>query len=154
MAETRGTDGVIKVKATKAADGTAISGETMTALLHVTNFTLEETTETIDVTTMGDGQRVILATFQGFSGTVDGYWDASDTGLGHAADEDPAVRAGRTVEFELYPAGEGGASNVAYYSGSAIVTSVSRTASFDGAVEYSMAFDGTGALGFVHEGDS
>tara|TARA_X000001382_G_scaffold124942_1_gene109957 strand:+ start:4396 stop:4860 length:465 start_codon:yes stop_codon:yes gene_type:complete len=154
MAETRGTDGVIKVKAVKDAAGTAITGQTMTALLHVTNFTLEETTETIDVTTMGDGVRAILATFQGFSGTVDGYWDAADTGLGHQADNDPVVKAGSTIEFELYPAGEAGASNVAYYNGSAIVTSVSRTASFDGAVEYSLAFDGTGALSFSHEGDS
>jgi predicted secreted protein len=44
----------------------------------------------------------------------------------------------------LYPAGDG--SGNAYYQGDAIVTSITRSASFDGAVEYSIAFDGTGDL--------
>ena len=34
----------------------------------------------------------------------------------------------------------------AYYAGDAIVTSIARSASFDGAVEYSISFDGTGDL--------
>ena len=141
---TKGVDGVVKI---------APTGGTVVALLNVTSFTLEETTETLDVTNMGSSNnaREILATFQSFSGTVDGYWSANDTNIGHDDDDDsevgdnvdttPAVRAGAKIDFELYPTG----SDV-YYSGSAIVTSVSRSASYDGAVEYSLAFDGTGPL--------
>ena len=130
MSEQKGIDGVVKV----GSD----------AILNVTSFTLEETTETIDVTSMGDGNRVVLPTFVGFSGSIDGYWDADDALLNHTGVVEPVIRAGETITFELYP--EGTASTALYYSGSAIVASVTRSASFDGAVEYSIAFEGTGNL--------
>jgi len=152
MAETRGTDGVVKFQATANPDGSAIS-DSMTAVLHVTSFSLTEQTETIDVTSMGDSSRSIIASFQNFNGSVDGYWDTADTNLGHDADTDPVVKAGHTISFELYPGGDAG-SDAIYYNGSAIVTEVTRTASFDGAVQYSLSFEGTGALGFVAEDDS
>jgi len=153
MAEIKGVEGVVKV---------APNGSTKYALLHVTAFTLEETSETIDVTTMGDTSRAILSTFRGFSGTVDGYWDDNDVNLGHDADTadttlpdsadgadvvstSPRVKAGDRIDFEVYPAGTG----ASYYSGDAIVTSISRSASFDGAVEYSIAFEGTGDLTYA-----
>jgi len=122
MSEIKGVNGVVKV---------GPNGGTVYALLHVTSFNLEETSETIDVTTMGDTSRSILSTFRGFSGTVDGYWDDNDVNLGHDADSadttvpDSAdgadvvgttsrIRVGDTIDFELYPAGTGGS----YYSGS------------------------------------
>lgn len=138
MAEQKGIDGIVKID---AKDGTPA------AVLNVTAFTLEETTETIDVTSMGDGNRVILPTFVGFSGSVDGYWDADDGKLNHTGVAEPVIRAGVTIDFEFYP--EGTSSTDLYYSGSAIVTSVSRSSSFDGAVEYSIAFDGTGDLTYA-----
>jgi len=134
MAETKGVDGVVKIAAT---------GSAVAAVLHVTAFNLEETTETLDVTSMGDSSREILTTFKAFSGSIDCYWDASESNLGHGA-ADPVVQAGTKIDFELYP--EGTAADAAYYSGSAIVTSISRSASFDGAVEMSIAFEGTGDL--------
>ena len=133
MAEQKGVDGIVKIAAT---------GGTTSAVLHVTAFSLEETTETLDVTSMGDTSREILTTFKAFSGSIDCYWDAAEANLGHDAVADPAVQAGTTIDFELYPAGATGA----YYTGSAIVTSISRSASFDGAVEMSIAFEGTGDL--------
>lgn len=132
MAETRGIDGIIKVGGDQ--------------LLNVTSFTLEETTETIDVTSMGDENRVVLPTFVGFSGSFDGYWDPADAALGHDAVTEPVIRAGQTITFEFYP--EGTASTSSYYSGSAIVASVSRSSSYDGAVEYSVSFEGTGNLAY------
>jgi predicted secreted protein len=134
MAETKGVDGIVKIAAT---------GSTVATLLHVTAFTLEETTETLDVTTMGDDYRQILSTFKSFTISVDGYWDPSETGLGHGAAA-PTVQAGTTIDFELYPAGTSGI----FYSGSAIVTSISRSGSFDGAVEFSLSADGTGDLAY------
>lgn len=132
MAEQKGIDGIVKV-----AGG---------QLLNVTSFSLEETTETIDVTSMGDQNRVVLPTFVGFSGSFDGYWDQTDAALGHTAIAEPVIRAGETISFEFYPAGE--AAGNMYYSGNAIVASVSRSSSYDGAVEYSVSFEGTGNLAY------
>ena len=47
-----------------------------------------------------------------------------------------------TINF--YP--EGDASTDTYYSGTAIVTGVSRSSSFDGMVEASISLQGSGAL--------
>ena len=152
MAETKGVSGVVKI---------GPNGSTKTAMLHVTAFSLEETSETIDVTAMTDPAREIISSFRGFTGTVDGYWDQNDTNIGHDSDAAstgsdsatdavgvaPLIKAGDRIDFELYPAGLG--ANSAYYSGDAIVTSISRSASFDGAVEYSIAFDGTGDLTYA-----
>lgn len=138
MAEQRGLDGVVKLAAT---------GNTAETILNVTSFTLEETTETIDVTSMSStgSSREILPTFLSFSGSIDGYWDKTDDIINQTTDGvAPEVRAGTVIDFELYPEGEG--SGVLYYTGSAIVASVSRSASYDGAVEYSISFEGTGPL--------
>lgn len=142
MSETKGVDGVVKV---------ATSGGSVAAVAHVTAFTLEETTETLDVTSMGDTSRQILTTFKAFSGSIDCFWDPAQSDFGHSADTDPAIQAGTTIDFELYPAGE---TTAAYYAGSAIVTSISRSSSFDGAVEMSIAFEGTGDLTYLHTGDA
>lgn len=130
--------------AQKGIDGVVKVGND--SILNVTSFTLEETTETIDVTSCGDNNRVILPTFVGFSGSIDGYWDKDDALLNHTGSVEPVIRAGQTITFELYP--EGTASTALYYAGSAIVASVSRSASFDGAVEYSISFEGTGNLSY------
>ena len=142
MAEQKGIDGVVKIDAT---------GGTPAIILNVTSFSLEETSEILDVTSMSStgSARENLATFTAFSGTLDGYWDATDAKLNHNASTEPVVKAGVTIDFELYPEGEG--AGKIYYNGSAIVTSVSRSASFDGAVEYSIAFEGTGPLSYSED---
>lgn len=133
MAEQKGIDGIVKVGAN--------------TILNVTSFTLEEVVETIDVTSMGDVNRVVLPTFVGFSGSFDGYWDPTDASLNHTGVAEPVVRAGETISFEFYPGGEG--TGNLFYSGSAIVASVSRSSSYDGAVEYSVSFEGTGDLTYA-----
>ena len=132
MAEQKGIDGVVKI-------GSNI-------ILNVTNFTIEETSETLDITSMSStgNAREILPTFTAFSGSFDGFWDKTDPSLNHSDGTPPVVRSGQTLYFEFYPKGE--ATSALYYSGSGIVTSVSRSAAFDGAVEYSVAFEGTGVL--------
>ena len=148
MSETKGVSGVVKI---------APNGTTKAAMLHVTAFSLDETSETIDVTEMGDTSRSVISSFRGFTGTIDGYWDQNDTNIGHDSDAidtgsgdnvgtAPKVKAGDRIDFDLYPAGE--STGNAYYSGDAIVTSITRSASFDGAVEYSISFDGTGDLAY------
>lgn len=48
------------------------------------------------------------------------------------------------MTLNLYP--EGDDSGATYWSGDAIITSISYNASFDGLVEASFSFTGTGAL--------
>jgi len=139
MAANKGLDGIVKLD---------ITNGTPAAILNVTSFTLEETTETIDVTSMDSSSnaREVLPTFISFTGTVEGYWDNADAKMNHTDSVDPVVRAGQEIDFELYP--EGDASTDLYYSGSAIVTSVSRTQSFDGATQFTLNFDGNGPLNY------
>lgn len=142
MAEQKGIDGVVKIDA---------AGGTPAIILNVTSFSLDSTSETLDVTSMSStgSAREILSTFTAFSGTIDGYWDATDAKMNHNASTAPVVKAGVKIDFELYPEGEG--AGKIYYNGTAIVTSVNRSASFDGAVEYSLSFEGTGPLSYSED---
>jgi predicted secreted protein len=138
MSANKGLTGVVKLGVAGAE----------TAILNVTSFSLEETTETIDVTSMDSAgnSREVLPTFISFTGTVEGYWDNTDAALKHTDTVDPVVRAGAEIGFELYP--ESTTSGKLYYKGNAIVTSVSRTQSFDGATQFTVNFDGNGPLDY------
>ena len=55
-----------------------------------------------------------------------------------------ALSVGSSVTINFYP--EGADSGDTYYSGTALVTGVTRSASFDGMVEASITLQGSGAL--------
>tara|TARA_R110000822_G_scaffold77235_5_gene185336 strand:+ start:570 stop:965 length:396 start_codon:yes stop_codon:yes gene_type:complete len=126
MATFKGNDGVVKLGTT---GGTNIVGE-------VKSYSLEHTADTIEDTKMGDGARTYKASLKSFSGSLDVFWDDADT------DGQGAFVVGNEIEVNLYPAGV----SDTYYSGSAIVTGVSRTGSFDGMVEASLSIQGNGDL--------
>ena len=87
---------------------------------------------------MGDSARTYLSSLNTWDGSVDVYWDETDsTGQG-------AATIGSSITLNVYP--EGATTGDTYFSGTAIVTGISRTASFDGMVEQSITFKGTGAL--------
>lgn len=54
------------------------------------------------------------------------------------------LAAGATVTLNLYP--EGNTTGDTYWTGDVIITSISYSASFDGLVEATFSFTGTGAL--------
>lgn len=126
MATFKGNDGVVKLG---TSGGTNIVGE-------VKSYSLEHTADTIEDTKMGDGARTYKASLKSFSGSLDVFWDDTDT------DGQGAFLVGNEIEVNLYPAG----ASDTYYSGSAIVTGVSRTGSFDGMVEASLSIQGNGDL--------
>jgi predicted secreted protein len=73
-----------------------------------------------------------------FSGSIDVFWDETDTtGQG-------ALTVGSEVTIKFYP--EGATTGDTFYSGSAIVTGKTINGSFDGMVEASITVQGTGAL--------
>lgn len=124
MASHIGRDGIVKVGSNAVAE--------------VKSFSIEETADTVETTKMTDTARTHAITLTSFSGSVDCFWDETDTtGQG-------ALTNGASVTLALYP--EGDTTGDTYYTGTALVTGVSRSASFDGMVEATISVQGTGAL--------
>jgi hypothetical protein len=120
----------------KGSEGTVKVG--VNGILEIRSYSIEESADTLETSTMGDTARSYVPSLTTFTASVDVYWDENDTnGQG-------ALSIGAEVTLNVYP--EGDASTDTYYTGSAIVTGVTRTASFDGLVEASITLQGTGAL--------
>lgn len=120
----------------KGSEGTVKSGAN--AIAEIRSYTITETADTLEDTTMGDASRTYLASLKTFSGSIDCFWDETDTNGQLTLDP------GSTVTINIYP--EGSTSGDTYYTGLVIITEKSVTASFDGMVEASFSFQGTGAL--------
>ncbi len=124
MATHKGSEGTVKVGSNAVAE--------------IRSYSIEESADTLEDTSMGDSARTYKSSLTSFSGSLDVFWDETDTsGQG-------ALSIGSEVTLNVYP--EGDQSGDTYYSGSAIVTGVSRTGSFDGLVEASISVQGNGAL--------
>ncbi len=124
MATHAGSEGTVKVGSN--------------AIAEIRSFSLEETADTLEDTTMGDTARTYKSSLTTFTGSVDVFWDETDTtGQG-------ALTIGASVTLNVYP--EGDASGDTYYTGTALVTGVTRSSSFDGLVEASITVQGSGAL--------
>jgi len=123
MANHTGSEGVVKI-------GTNTISE-------VRSFTITETGDTIEDSTMGDASRTYKAGMKTFTGSVVCFWDETDTAQ-------IALTVGAGVTLNLYPEGTGTGDK--YYSGSVLVTSIERAAAFDGMVEATFSFQGTGTL--------
>ena len=95
---------------------------------------------------MGSRARTHISTMHGFSGSADFILDGgTDTPqFDTIAALNVASADGSSVTMELFPESSG-TGNIKY-SGSAIITGCSYTASFDGTVTGSLTFQGTGTL--------
>lgn len=124
MATHIGREGTVKVGANTIAE--------------IRSYSITETADVIEDTSMGDASRTYLASMKTFSGSIDCFWDETDTNGQLTLDP------GSSVTINIYP--EGSSSGDTYYTGSVIVTEKTVTASFDGMVEASFSFQGTGAL--------
>ena len=120
----------------KGSEGTVKSGAN--AIAEIRSYTITESADVLEDTTLGDSSRTYLASLKTFTGSIECYWDETDTNGQLTLDP------GSTVTINVYP--EGSTSGDTYYTGSVIITEKSITASFDGMVEASFAFQGTGAL--------
>jgi len=128
MATHTGSEGTVKV-------GTAGSD---TVIAEIRTFSIEETADTLETTTMGDSARTYSPSLTQFTGSVDVFWDETDTnGQG-------ALTIGAEVTINFYP--EGATTGDTYYGGTAIVTGITINSSFDGLVEASLTLQGDGAL--------
>lgn len=123
MATHSGSEGTVKVGSDVVAE--------------IRSFSIEETGDTNETTTMGDTARTYVASLSSFTGSLDVFWDETDTAQN-------ALTIGATVTLSMYP--EGDTSGDTYLTGTAIVTGRSVSSSFDGLVEMSISVQGTGAL--------
>ena len=125
MATHTGSEGTIKVS-------TTVVGE-------LRSYSLEQTADTIEDTSMGDTTRTYKSALKGWSGSASLFFDEADAGQ-------LLLVLGTSVALKVYP--EGASSGDKYYYGDAIITGSNISASFDGMVEAEVTFTGTGTLTF------
>lgn len=124
MATHTGSEGTVKVGAN--------------AIAEIRSYSVEQTADTVEDTTMGDSWRTHKTTLRSWTASVDCFWDETDTtGQG-------AMTVGSEVTLNLYP--EGSTTGDSYLTGTGIVTGKTINASFDGMVESSISVQGTGTL--------
>ena len=110
MATQVGTSGVVKIGANSVAE--------------VTGFTIDESNDTVEDTSLTDTAKSYKALRKDATGTVECHYDPSDT------NGQVALAVGSEVTLDLYP--EGADSGDTYYTGTAIVTGVSQAVTLDG----------------------
>tara|TARA_R100001460_G_scaffold52211_1_gene90998 strand:- start:411 stop:797 length:387 start_codon:yes stop_codon:yes gene_type:complete len=119
----------------KGSEGTVHVGTD--AVAEIRSYNIDETAEVIESTSLGDTSKTFEASTTSFSGSIDVFWDETDTAQ-------IALSVGSSVTIKFYP--EGASTGDKYYSGTAIVTGVSITANNDSLVEASISIQGSGAL--------
>lgn len=126
MATHTGSEGTVKVGANTVAE--------------IRSYSISTSADLAEDTTMGDAWRTHKTTLKSWSGSLDCFWDETDTtGQG-------AMTEGTEVTLSVYP--EGASTGDKYYTGTAIITGLTINASFDGLVEASFTFQGTGSLSY------
>ena len=125
MATHTGSEGTIKV-------ATTVVGE-------LRSYSLEQTADTIEDTSMGDTSRSYKSALKGWSGSASLFFDEADAGQ-------LLLVLGTSIALKVYP--EGASSGDKYYYGQAIITGSNISASFDGMVEAEITFTGTGSITF------
>jgi predicted secreted protein len=123
MATHTGSEGTIKVATTTVGE--------------LRSYSLEQTADTIEDTSMGDTSRSYKTALKGWSGSASLFFDEADAGQ-------LLLVLGTSIALKVYP--EGASSGDKYYYGDAIITGSNISASFDGMVEAEITFTGTGAI--------
>ena len=124
MATHVGTSGVVKVGANTVAE--------------VTGFTLNETNDTVEDTSLTDSKKSYIALRGDATATIECHWDETDTSGQEALD------VGTSATIELYP--EGTDAGDAYYTGTGIVTGADVAVSMDGIISRTLNIQFSGGV--------
>ena len=124
MATHVGTSGVVKVGSATVAE--------------VTGFTLNETQDTVEDTSLTDSKKSYIALRGDATATVECHWDETDTNGQEALD------VGTSATIELYP--EGADSGDAYYHGTGIVTGADVAVTMDGIISRTLNIQFSGGV--------
>lgn len=124
MSTHSGHEGIVKVGANTVAE--------------VTGFSVSTTGDTVEDTELSDTWKSFLAGQNSWTANVECHWDETDTtGQG-------ALDAGSTVTLNLYF--EGDVTGDTYYTGSALITSIERSAAGGETIKANFQCQGSGAL--------
>jgi len=124
MATHVGTSGVVKVGSATVAE--------------VTGFTLNETQDTVEDTSLTDSKKSYIALRGDATATIEAHWDETDTNGQEALD------VGSSATIELYP--EGADSGDAYYTGTGIVTGADVAVTMDGIISRTLNIQFSGGV--------
>ena len=117
-------------------DGQVYSGSN--AIAEVEDWSFDTTANIVSDTAMGDDWETSKVTTKAWSGSMNVMWDPSDsTGQ-------ETLEAGAELTLKLYPTGN--TSGQIEYSGSALISGVTRNGSKGDLVKASVSFTGTGAV--------
>ena len=119
----------------KGSEGTVYIGAD--AIAEIKSYNVNESMNVIDDSNIGDTAKTYQSGSTEWDGSVDVFWDELDTAQ-------VAMTSGASVTIKFYP--EGTTTGDKYYTGTALVTGISRSASVDGMVDASYSLKGTGAL--------
>lgn len=120
----------------KGSEGTVHVGTT--AIAELRGWELTHSMEPIEDTVLADTDRTYQSGLNNWSGSASAFWDETDT------TGQEALTIGASVTLKFYP--EGASSTDQYYTGTALVTDITRRAAIQGMVEVDFTFRGTGAL--------
>lgn len=123
------------------SEGTVRVGSNVIA--EIRSYSVEETSDTAEDTSMGDSYRTFKTTLKAWTGSVDVFWDETDT------NGQNALVVGNEVTVNFFPEGTTALQSERYYQGNAIVTGKTVSASFDGMVESTITLQGTGTLSYL-----
>ncbi len=124
MANHHGKDGTVKIGSNTVAE--------------IKSFSLDQTSDTVEDTAMGDSMKSYKVGQGDASGTITCHFDETDTsGQG-------AMTNGASVSLALYP--EGADSGDTYYTMTALITSVGMSVSMGDIVERSFGFQVTAGV--------
>ena len=116
-------------------NGAVYSGTT--AIAEIKDWSLETTSEMVADTVMGDSWVTNKPTLKAWTSSFNAIWDSADAGQATLVE-------GAEITINVYPTGN--TTGEVEWSGACIITSVSKSASFDGLVEASFSVTGNGAL--------
>jgi predicted secreted protein len=115
---------------------------TAQTVAEVRSYSIETTADTIEKTVMTNATRQYVKGISTFSGTADVYWDPTHF---TTIDINPTVGSvgatNKVVTLRIYPEGSGTS-----WSGEVLVTGYTVNGTFDGMIEASISFQGTGAI--------
>ncbi len=131
-------------------DGAVVVGSTTVA--NTRNFSIEMTADTIEYSSMGSDTRQYVKGLSSFSGSADIYFDPSEfDGADTTFNPTSGAVGDAAIAVKLYLKQD--ASNDLVFTGNIVVTGYTVNSSFDGIVEASISFQGTGGATFSASGN-
>lgn len=116
---------------------------TVAAVASVRTFNVDQELQTIESTVMGAGARSYIPGLKQFSGSMDLYLRDDDAGQRNLLSFANGGGSEGVGKIELFPSGETTGQKL---SGNVIITNFSITSNFDGMVEATADFQGSGNL--------